>query len=65
MIALLNQIPLEVKIKRQLRKIIYGKNLVCPGAVVVMSIRQKIGIAARNAPGHSVCWQELGWKEWN
>lgn len=30
MIALLNQIPSEAKIKQQLRKIIYGKNLHCP-----------------------------------
>ena len=30
MIALLNQIPSETKIKQQLRKIIFGKNLRCP-----------------------------------
>lgn len=30
MIALLNQIPSEAKIKQQLRQIIYGKNLCCP-----------------------------------
>lgn len=30
MIALLNQIPSEVKIKKQLRKIIYGSHLFCP-----------------------------------
>lgn len=30
MIALLNQIPSEAKIKQQLRKIIFGKNLACP-----------------------------------
>lgn len=30
MIALLNQIPSEAKIKQQLRKIIFGKNLHCP-----------------------------------
>ena len=30
MIALLNQIPSEVKIKKQLRKIIFGKNVFCP-----------------------------------
>lgn len=30
MIALLSQIPTEVKIKKQLRKIIFGKNLHCP-----------------------------------
>lgn len=30
MIALLNQIPSEAKIKQTLRKIIYGKNLHCP-----------------------------------
>ena len=31
MIALLNQIPSETKIKKQLRNIIFGKNLFCPG----------------------------------
>ena len=30
MIALLNQVPSEVKIKKQLRKIIFGKNVFCP-----------------------------------
>ncbi|RLC33658.1 MAG: hypothetical protein DRZ76_04060 [Candidatus Nealsonbacteria bacterium] len=30
MIASLNQIPLETKIKKQLRQIIYGKNMFCP-----------------------------------
>lgn len=30
MIAFLNQIPSEVKIKKQLRKIIFGKSLFCP-----------------------------------
>ncbi len=30
MIALLNQIPSEAKIKKNLRKIIFGKNLFCP-----------------------------------
>jgi len=30
MIALLNQIPSETKIKKQLRKIIFGKNIFCP-----------------------------------
>ncbi len=30
MIALLNQIPSEAKIRKQLRKIIFGKNLFCP-----------------------------------
>jgi transposase-like protein len=30
MIALLNQIPSEAKIKQQLRKIIFGKNICCP-----------------------------------
>jgi len=30
MIALLNQIPSEAKIKQQLRQIIYGKNMFCP-----------------------------------
>ena len=31
MIALLNQIPSEAKIRKQLRKIIFGQNLRCPG----------------------------------
>ena len=30
MIALLNQIPSEAKIKKHLKKIIFGKNLFCP-----------------------------------
>lgn len=30
MIALLNQIPSEVQIKKQLRKIVFGKNMFCP-----------------------------------
>lgn len=30
MIAFLNQIPSEAKIKKQLRKIIFGKNIFCP-----------------------------------
>jgi len=30
MIALLNQIPSEAKIKKHLRKIIFGKNIFCP-----------------------------------
>jgi transposase-like protein len=30
MIALLNQIPSEAKIKKQLRKIIFGRNIFCP-----------------------------------
>ena len=30
MIALLNQIPSETQIKKQLRKIVFGKNLFCP-----------------------------------
>jgi len=30
MIALLNQIPTETKIKKHLKKIIFGKNVFCP-----------------------------------
>jgi len=30
MIALLNQIPTEAKIKKELRKIVFGKNIACP-----------------------------------
>jgi len=30
MVALLNQIPSEAKIKKELRKIVFGKNLFCP-----------------------------------
>ena len=30
MIALLNQVPSETKIRKQLRKIIFGKHLFCP-----------------------------------
>ena len=48
MIALLNQIPSEAKIKQQLRQIIFGKNLHCPSCRAEKYIHRKIVIVAGN-----------------